>query len=286
MVESLNKAPFTPNDTFLDHQHRMAIITGPNMGGKSTFMRQTALISLLAYCGCFVPAKSAKLGSIDRIFTRIGSADDLSTGKSTFMVEMTETSQILHHATSQSLVLMDEVGRGTSTYDGLSLAWACVLDLTKRIKCLCLFATHYFELTELGSEAGIDNYHVTAQELNGNLILLHKVQHGPASQSHGLQVAKLAGIPANVIKDAQKRLKILEKQQHQHLQNSVQNDLFSTVEHEIETKVVEKVIKVKMQSPALDLLKQLDLDDLTPRQALEHLYQLKALSKSSDTIEN
>ena len=286
VVESLNKAPFTPNDTFLDHQHRMAIITGPNMGGKSTFMRQTALISLLAYCVCFVPAKSAKLGSIDRIFTRIGSADDLSTGKSTFMVEMTETSQILHHATSQSLVLMDEVGRGTSTYDGLSLAWACVLDLTKRIKCLCLFATHYFELTELGSEAGIDNYHVTAQELNGNLILLHKVQHGPASQSHGLQVAKLAGIPANVIKDAQKRLKILEKQQHQHLQNSVQNDLFSTVEHEIETKVIEKVIEVKMQSPALDLLKQLDLDDLTPRQALEHLYQLKALSKSSDTIEN
>ena len=130
----------------------MAIITGPNMGGKSTFMRQTALISLLAYCGSFVPAQSARLGPIDRIFTRIGSADDLSSGKSTFMVEMTETSQILHHATSQSLVLMDEVGRGTSTYDGLSLAWACVLDLTKRIKCLCLFATHYFELTELGGK--------------------------------------------------------------------------------------------------------------------------------------
>jgi DNA mismatch repair protein MutS len=210
VVEALNKAPFTPNDTTLDPQHRMAIITGPNMGGKSTFMRQTALISLLAYCGSFVPAKSAKLGSIDRIFTRIGSADDLSTGKSTFMVEMTETSQILHHATSQSLVLMDEVGRGTSTYDGLSLAWACVLDLTKRVKCLCLFATHYFELTELGGEVGIDNYHVTAQELNGNLILLHKVQHGPASQSHGLQVAKLAGIPASVIKEAQKRLKFLK----------------------------------------------------------------------------
>ncbi|MDU3123520.1 MAG: DNA mismatch repair protein MutS, partial [Acinetobacter baumannii] len=175
VVEALSKAPFTPNDTFLDVQHRMAIITGPNMGGKSTFMRQTALISLLAYCGSYVPARAAKLGPIDRIFTRIGSADDLSTGKSTFMVEMTETSQILHHATNQSLVLMDEVGRGTSTYDGLSLAWACVVDLTKRVKCLCLFATHYFELTELGSEPGIDNYHVTAQELNGNLILLHKV---------------------------------------------------------------------------------------------------------------
>lgn len=286
VVEALNKAPFTPNDTFLDPQHRMAIITGPNMGGKSTFMRQTALISLLAYCGSFVPAKAAKLGSIDRIFTRIGSADDLSTGKSTFMVEMTETSQILHHATSQSLVLMDEVGRGTSTYDGLSLAWACVVDLTKRVKCLCLFATHYFELTELGSEAGIDNYHVTAQELNGNLILLHKVQHGPASQSHGLQVAKLAGIPASVIKEAQKRLKILEKQQHQHLPNSVQNDLFSAVEHEIETQVIEKVIEVEAKSPALELLQNIDVDDLTPRQALEQLYQLKALFKTSQTLEN
>ena len=142
VVEALSKTAFTPNDTHLDYAHRMAIITGPNMGGKSTFMRQTALISLLAYCGSFVPAQSAVLGPIDRIFTRIGSADDLSTGKSTFMVEMTETSQILHHATNQSLVLMDEVGRGTSTYDGLSLAWACVLDLTKRVKCLCLFATH------------------------------------------------------------------------------------------------------------------------------------------------
>jgi DNA mismatch repair protein MutS len=285
VVEALNKTPFTPNDTFLDPQHRMAIITGPNMGGKSTFMRQTALISLLAYCGSFVPAKSAKLGSIDRIFTRIGSADDLSTGKSTFMVEMTETSQILHHATSQSLVLMDEVGRGTSTYDGLSLAWACVVDLTKRVKCLCLFATHYFELTELGGEVGIDNYHVTAQELNGNLILLHKVQHGPASQSHGLQVAKLAGIPASVIKEAQKRLKILEKQQHQHLQNTVQNDLFSSLEHEIETQVVEKIVEVEAQSPALELLNKIDVDDLTPRQALEQLYQLKALFKSQ-TLEN
>lgn len=286
VVEALNKAPFTPNDTFLDPQHRMAIITGPNMGGKSTFMRQTALISLLAYCGSFVPAKAAKLGSIDRIFTRIGSADDLSTGKSTFMVEMTETSQILHHATSQSLVLMDEVGRGTSTYDGLSLAWACVVDLTKRVKCLCLFATHYFELTELGGEAGIDNYHVTAQELNGNLILLHKVQHGPASQSHGLQVAKLAGIPASVIKEAQKRLKILEKQQHQHLPSSVQNDLFSSVEHEIETQIIEKIVEVEAKSPALELLQNIDVDDLTPRQALEQLYQLKALFKTSQTLES
>ncbi|MDM1272075.1 DNA mismatch repair protein MutS [Acinetobacter indicus] len=273
VVEALSKTAFTPNDTTLDFNHRMAIITGPNMGGKSTFMRQTALIALLGYCGSYVPAQAAVLGPIDRIFTRIGSADDLSTGKSTFMVEMTETSQILHHATNQSLVLMDEVGRGTSTYDGLSLAWACVLDLTKRIKCLCLFATHYFELTELGKESGIDNYHVTAKELNGNLILLHKVQQGPASQSHGLQVAKLAGIPANVIKEAQNRLKILEKQSHQSVQKSVQHDLFS--EPMVETEVIERIVEVEKPSPALEALRQLDVDNLTPRQALEQLYALK-----------
>ena len=274
VVESLIKTPYTPNDTQLDFNHRMSIITGPNMGGKSTFMRQTALISLLAYCGSYVPAKTAKLGPIDRIFTRIGSADDLSSGKSTFMVEMTETSQILHHATNQSLVLMDEVGRGTSTYDGLSLAWACVLDLTKRIQCLCLFATHYFELTELSKEPCIENYHVTAKEINGQLILLHKVQHGPASQSHGLQVAKLAGIPESVIKDAQHRLRILEKQQQPQV---IQNDLFSNLQ---EPEVIEKVIEVEKSSPALDALKDLDLDDLTPRQALEQLYKLKQLLKA------
>ena len=274
VVESLSKTPYTPNDTSLDFNHHMAIITGPNMGGKSTFMRQTALISLLAYCGSFVPAQSARLGPIDRIFTRIGSADDLSSGKSTFMVEMTETSQILHHATSQSLVLMDEVGRGTSTYDGLSLAWACVLDLTKRIKCLCLFATHYFELTELGQEAGIDNYHVTAKEMNGNLILLHKVQPGPASQSHGLQVAKLAGIPASVIKEAQKRLKILEKQQQQHLQTVVQNDLFDVIPLVV-SPVTETITEVEKTSPVLESLEQLDIDSLSPREALAQLYKLK-----------
>ncbi|AOA58594.1 DNA mismatch repair protein MutS [Acinetobacter larvae] len=274
VVEAINKSPFTPNNTHLDFQHRMAIITGPNMGGKSTYMRQTALISLLAYCGSFVPAQSACLGPIDRIFTRIGSADDLSSGKSTFMVEMTETAQILHHATQQSLVLMDEVGRGTSTYDGLSLAWACVLDLTKRIKCLCLFATHYFELTELGHEIGIDNYHVTAKEVNGQLILLHKVQSGPASQSHGLQVAKLAGIPVAVIQEAQKRLKILEKQHIQQQQKSLQNDLFAAPS---EAEVV--YVEVAQSSPVLEQLQHLDVDDLTPRQALDQLYALKKLLK-------
>ncbi len=273
VVESLIKTPYTPNDTQLNFNQRMAIITGPNMGGKSTFMRQTALISLLAYCGSYVPAQAAKLGPIDRIFTRIGSADDLSSGKSTFMVEMTETSQILHHATNQSLVLMDEVGRGTSTYDGLSLAWACVLDLTKRIKCLCLFATHYFELTELAKEPSISNFHVTAKEMNGNLILLHKVQQGPASQSHGLQVAKLAGIPASVIKDAQQRLKILEKQQLQQ-PKVIQNDLFA-VNDSRSPEVIERIVEIEKSSPALDLLQSLDVDSLSPREALQQLYALK-----------
>ncbi|WP_179996243.1 DNA mismatch repair protein MutS [Acinetobacter sp. YH16051] len=275
VVEALSKTAFTPNDTLLDYNHRLAIITGPNMGGKSTYMRQTALIALLGYCGSYVPAQTAVLGPIDRVFTRIGSADDLSTGKSTFMVEMTETSQILHHATSQSLVLMDEVGRGTSTYDGLSLAWACVLDLSKRIKCLCLFATHYFELTELSKESGVDNYHVTAKEMNGNLILLHKVQQGPASQSHGLQVAKLAGIPANVIKEAQNRLRILEIQQHKNVNLAVQDDLFAPATSSAEPEVIERVIEVEKPSPALDLLRSIDVDNLTPRQALEQLYALK-----------
>ncbi|WP_180158723.1 DNA mismatch repair protein MutS [Acinetobacter sp. YH01026] len=275
VVEALSKTAFTPNDTLLDYNHRLAIITGPNMGGKSTYMRQTSLIALLGYCGSYVPAQTAVLGPIDRVFTRIGSADDLSTGKSTFMVEMTETSQILHHATSQSLVLMDEVGRGTSTYDGLSLAWACVLDLSKRIKCLCLFATHYFELTELSKESGVDNYHVTAKEMNGNLILLHKVQQGPASQSHGLQVAKLAGIPANVIKEAQNRLRILEKQQHKNVNLAVQDDLFAPATSSAEPEVIERVIEVEKPSPALDLLRSIDVDNLTPRQALDQLYALK-----------
>lgn len=266
VVEALTKNSFTANDTQLRHQQRMLIITGPNMGGKSTFMRQTALISLLAYCGSYVPAERACLGPIDRIFTRIGSADDLSTGKSTFMVEMTETSQILHHATQQSLVLMDEVGRGTSTYDGLSLAWACVLDLSQRIRCLCLFATHYFELTELSHYACIENYHVTAKEVNGQLILLHKVKAGPASQSHGLQVAKLAGIPEAVITEAKKRLLRLEQATPQ----VTQGQLFSPPE------VIERVVEVVRTSPTLAQLQALDIDNLTPRQALEQLYALKA----------
>jgi DNA mismatch repair protein MutS len=278
VVESLLDAPFTPNDTQLDDNTRLLLITGPNMGGKSTYMRQTALICLLAYCGSFVPAQQAKLGPIDRIFTRIGSADDLSSGKSTFMVEMTETAQILHHATPESLVLMDEVGRGTSTYDGLSLAWACVLDLARRIECLCLFATHYFELTELGDQPHIANAHVVAREINGELILLHQVHAGPASQSHGLQVAKLAGVPAAVIKEARARLKILERQQAQATGRISQNDLFDLIDQP-DVVQIEVPVEVPMASPVLDTLAALDVDDLTPRQALEQLYRLKALLK-------
>ncbi len=291
VVESLIKTSFTPNDVHLNDKHRLSLITGPNMGGKSTYMRQTALICILAYCGSFVPAKKACLGPIDRIFTRIGSADDLSSGKSTFMVEMTETAQILHHATSHSLVLMDEVGRGTSTYDGLSLAWACVLDLSKRIGCLCLFATHYFELTELGQQAGIDNYHVAAKEINGDLILLHQVHSGAANKSHGLQVAKLAGIPASVLKDATQRLKILERQQSKYIGGAHQNDLFdfdtvidipvsntstSNVPMQIAFNEPEiRIVEVEKPSPIIEQLQQLQLDDLSPRQALDLLYRLK-----------
>ena len=207
------------------------------------------------------------------------------------MVEMTETAQILHHATSHSLVLMDEVGRGTSTYDGLSLAWACVLDLSKRIGCLCLFATHYFELTELGQQAGIDNYHVAAKEINGDLILLHQVHSGAANKSHGLQVAKLAGIPSSVLKDATQRLKILERQQSKYIGGAHQNDLFdfdtvidipashtstSNVPMQIASNEPEiRIVEVEKPSPIIEQLQQLQLDDLSPRQALDLLYHLK-----------
>lgn len=276
VVESLLKSPFTPNDTHLTQQQRLAIITGPNMGGKSTYMRQIAIIVLLAHCGSFVPAQSANVPHIDRIFTRIGSADDLSSGKSTFMVEMTETAQILHHASAQSLVLMDEVGRGTSTYDGLSLAWACVLDLAQRIKCLTLFATHYFELTELAHHDGIENCHVTATEIDGKLILLHKVQAGAASKSHGLQVAKLAGIPNSVLKVARHKLKQLEHQQHN--MAHPQADLFSqTLAIDERTDVIDT-----QPSPVEQHLETLNIDDLSPRQALEQLYILRHMLKHSD----
>ena len=194
VVERASREPFIPNDLRFDDARRMLIITGPNMGGKSTYMRQTALIVILAHIGCFVPAKRAVLGPLDRIFTRIGASDDLAGGRSTFMLEMTETANILHNATDRSLVLMDEVGRGTSTFDGLSLAWACAAFIADKIRAFTLFATHYFELTSLAGEApGVANVHVEAVEHGDTLVFLHSVKDGPANQSYGLQVAALAG---------------------------------------------------------------------------------------------
>ncbi len=198
VVEQIQNEPFTPNDIRLDDETRMLIITGPNMGGKSTYMRQTALIILLAHAGSWVPAQSAVIGPIDRIFTRIGAGDDLARGRSTFMVEMSETANILHNATANSLVLMDEIGRGTSTYDGLALAWACAIHLARKVGAYTLFATHYFELTRLAElEPSVANVHLTAVEHKDRIVFLHSVQDGPASQSYGLQVAALAGIPRN-----------------------------------------------------------------------------------------
>ncbi len=212
VIEKSINQPFTPNDIHLDDQLRMLIITGPNMGGKSTYMRQIALIVLLAHIGSFVPATRATMGPIDRIFTRIGASDDLASGRSTFMVEMTETANILHNATPNSLVLMDEIGRGTSTFDGLALAWACVEHLALHINAYTLFATHYFELTSIPEKLPmIANVHLSALEHQDNIIFMHQVKPGPASQSYGIQVAQLAGVPQAVIKTAKEKLKELEK---------------------------------------------------------------------------
>ena len=211
IIDKLLNHSFVPNDCTLNPGQSMQVITGPNMGGKSTYMRQTALIVLLAHIGSFVPAKSACIGPIDRIFTRIGASDDLASGRSTFMVEMTETANILHHATNKSLVIMDEIGRGTSTFDGLSLAWACAEELATKLKSFCLFATHYFELTELANQiAEVVNMQLSATEHKDQIVFLHKVKPGAASRSYGLQVAKLAGVPESVIKNAKQKLQKLE----------------------------------------------------------------------------
>ena len=197
VVEQVLEEPFIANDTLLNEQRRMLLITGPNMGGKSTYMRQNAVIALLAHIGSYVPATAARLAPMDRIFTRIGSSDDLASGRSTFMVEMTETANILHNATPRSLVLMDEVGRGTSTFDGLSLAWAAAVELAQSVQAFTLFATHYFELTSLPEQCPtMANVHLDATEHQDHVVFLHNIQEGPANRSFGLQVAKLAGIPS------------------------------------------------------------------------------------------
>lgn len=265
IVECLQTEPFISNDLQLNPQQRLLVITGPNMGGKSIYMRQVALIVILAYMGSYVPATQAVIGPIDRIFTRIGAADDLASGRSTFMVEMSETATILHHATPNSLVLMDEIGRGTSTFDGLSLAWACAEYLANHLQALTLFATHYFELTQLSAHYSyIQNVHLSATEHQGRIIFLYRVEPGPASRSYGLQVAALAGVPAAVIQQAQKRLYLLENQgitpTSWPAPPPPQTDLFSLTPNAIE-----------------QAIQQLNPDQLTPRQAHEWLYQLKAL---------
>jgi DNA mismatch repair protein MutS len=266
VIEHVQQDTFTPNDTEMNPQRRMLIITGPNMGGKSTYMRQTALICLLAYTGSWVPATSAVIGPLDRIFTRIGAGDDLSRGRSTFMVEMTETANILHSASQDSLVLMDEIGRGTSTYDGLALAWAVAEYLARQVKAYTLFATHYFELTHLPEQLeSVENVHLKAVEHGDSIVFLHSVNDGPASQSYGLQVAALAGIPKNVLRRARFQLSKLEKGDN----DNPQLGLFSTYE--------EPEPELEPDNPAMDMLEETDPDDLTPRAALELVYKLRSL---------
>lgn len=265
VVEHVSNTPFVPNDLTLSTQRRMLIITGPNAGGKSTFMRQTALMVLLAHIGSFVPAKNFTCGDIDKIFTRIGASDDLSSGRSTFMVEMSETANILHNATSKSLILIDEIGRGTSTFDGLSLAWACAEHLAKETKAYTLFATHYFELTSLVDlHRNIHNVHLEAIEHGETIIFLHAVKEGAANQSYGLQVASLAGVPRVVIENAKSKLRELEMHAYAEQQikrGSDQIDLFVS----------------QAKNPIAELLKDVRVDDVTPKQALELLYRLKQL---------
>ncbi|MBL4940086.1 MAG: DNA mismatch repair protein MutS [Colwellia sp.] len=263
VVEQMTSDAFIANPILLTEQRKMLIITGPNMGGKSTYMRQTALIVLLAHIGCFVPAEAAKIGLVDRIFTRIGASDDLASGRSTFMVEMTETANILHNATDRSLVLLDEIGRGTSTYDGLSLAWACAEMLALKTQAFTLFATHYFELTMLAQEIPtLANVHLDAMEHDDNIIFMHAVQEGAASKSFGLQVAQLAGVPKTVINRAKQRLLELENNQAPSILPK-QSDHF------------QQLSLVADDHPALDTLRAIDVNDLSPKQALDLLYELK-----------
>jgi DNA mismatch repair protein MutS len=258
---------FIANDCRLSPARRLLLITGPNMGGKSTYMRQVALIALMAHAGSFVPAKSARLGPIDQIFTRIGAADDLAGGRSTFMVEMTESASILHNATARSLVLMDEVGRGTSTFDGLALAWAIARHLVERNRALTLFATHYFELTRLGVEyREVANVHLDAVEHKDTVVFLHAVEEGPASQSYGLQVAALAGVPKAVVRQAKNYLEALEEES---LTRSGQSDLFAGAGREPEP--------APAADPLRDALQEVNPDELSPREALELLYRLKKI---------
>ncbi|MEW4982261.1 MAG: DNA mismatch repair protein MutS [Cycloclasticus sp.] len=265
IVESVIDTQFIPNDIELHAERRMLIITGPNMGGKSTYMRQIALLTLMAHIGCYVPASEAIIGPIDQIFTRIGASDDLASGRSTFMVEMSETANILHNASDQSLVLMDEIGRGTSTFDGLSLAWASAEYLANKAQPFTLFATHYFEMTSLPEHAETAaNVHLDAIEHGDNIVFLHAVREGAANQSYGLQVAALAGVPKTVINNARKKLASLEAQKN-------------TVSHSPQAHPQLDIFSSGLNQEASNFIEQLSPDDLSPKEALDTLYQLKAL---------
>jgi DNA mismatch repair protein MutS len=276
VVERMLDAPFVPNDLALDDHNRMLVITGPNMGGKSTYMRQAALIVILAGMGSYVPARSAVIGPFDRVFTRIGASDDLAGGRSTFMVEMTETAVILNNATDSSLVLMDEIGRGTSTYDGLSLAWACASHIARRVRAFTLFATHYFELTALADEiAAVANVHLDATEHHDELVFLHAVKPGPASRSYGLQVAQLAGVPKEVIASARRFLHQLEGSASGE-EGTVRVRGRSSPPEPLNPQSRLELTTTARPGEALELLAATDPDLLTPREALALLYDLKS----------
>jgi DNA mismatch repair protein MutS len=269
VVEQHLEGPFVPNDLSLHDGRRMLIVTGPNMGGKSTYMRQAALLVILAGIGSYVPAESAAIGPVDRIFTRIGAADDLAGGRSTFMVEMTEAANILNNATHDSLVLMDEIGRGTSTYDGLSLAWACARHIGREVGAFTLFATHYFELTALADELpACANVHLDATEHADSLVFLHAVKEGPANQSYGLQVARLAGVPRTVITEARRYLAELERRDHSARPAAPQQQL---------DLVALPAPSDPAESAVITELAGIDPDGLSPREALERLFRLKDL---------
>jgi DNA mismatch repair protein MutS len=269
VVQRVLHGSFIPNSTHLNGATRMQLVTGPNMGGKSTYMRQVAVITLLAHTGCFVPADRAVFGPVDRIFTRIGASDDLAGGRSTFMVEMTEMAHILRNATASSLVRVDEIGRGTSTFDGLALAWACATDLARRIGAFVLFSTHYFELTALAEQLkGVTNVHLDAVEHGDDIVFMYSIKEGPASQSYGLQVARLAGVPEEVIEISREKLYALEDQYVGETGNSAekpapQSSLFP------ENRPEEQAVIARLRG--------IVADEISPRQALDLLYELKIL---------
>ena len=281
VVEQLLDQPFIPNDVLFSDQRRMLVVTGPNMGGKSTYMRQTAIIVLLAHVGSYVPAGHAEISLVDQIFTRIGAYDDLASGRSTFMVEMTETANILHNATDKSLVLMDEIGRGTSTFDGLSLAWASAVHLAEEIKAFTLFATHYFELTALPTQYPLaHNIHLDATEHNDHIVFLHSIQEGPASKSYGLQVAKLAGIPDQVVRAAKSKLSSLEKDSKKQLEQEDRAITTENSDKHLGTPIVSPLQSDMFSAsnhPVIDKLGEIDPDEFSPKSALDLLYSLKKL---------